>query len=243
MAWHGSRSHKYYLKCKADPDCWKRLQERKAAWQRGSGRKKRQAPRVSAAEVAQHLSIDNDGVIRWRHDIPMNGIKAGDEWGSVHDSAASRPTWSPQWRRVGVLNGKSYMGHNVAWALYYGEWPPKGWFVDHIDNNALNNRKINLRLATKSQNAQNAKRPKLNKSGTKGIYWCTHTKGWYGAITVDRRKYRKYFGRRRYGSLENAKQAATEWVCAMRHELHGDYGNHGEQSVILDREVGTWLAS
>jgi len=55
--------------------------------------------------------------------------------------------------------------------------------IDHQDNNKLNNNVNNLRFATKSENAQNAKISKTNTSGIKGV----DKKGnkWRSQITSD----------------------------------------------------------
>lgn len=47
----------------------------------------------------------------------------------------------------------SVMTHRLAWFLYHGEWPDK--LVDHIDQDKLNNRIENLRLADARENALN----------------------------------------------------------------------------------------
>jgi len=70
---------------------------------------------------------------------------------------------------------------------------PKGLLVDHIEGNGLNNRKSNLRLCTRVQNARN-KRPKHNGSSRyKGVYWHISYRKWAANIRCNGKQ--KYLGR------------------------------------------------
>ena len=62
--------------------------------------------------------------------------------------------------------------------------PTKGLFIDHINQNKLDNRRENLRIVTKSQNGFNRGIPSNNKSGIKGVYWDKFTSKWRAEIKV-----------------------------------------------------------
>lgn len=69
---------------------------------------------------------------------------------------------------------------------------PVGILVDHIDQDVRNNRKSNLRLCTKSENARNTKIDSRNKTGFRGVFWESIRKK-YGA-TISCRKKMFYLG-------------------------------------------------
>lgn len=60
---------------------------------------------------------------------------------------------------------------------------PDGMVVDHKDRNGLNNRKTNLRICTRSQNACN-RRKNIKTSTTKylGIYYNSKIRKWCAAV-------------------------------------------------------------
>ena len=60
-----------------------------------------------------------------------------------------------------------------------------GYQIDHRDINGLNNRKGNLRVATKSQNRANIGLPVNSTSGHKGVTWDAATQKWRARIGVD----------------------------------------------------------
>jgi HNH endonuclease/AP2 domain len=90
-----------------------------------------------------------------------------------------RPCWISRYvgKPVGTISGHGYWtinidkqlhrSHRLAWLYMYGKWP--NGHLDHKDNNRLNNRIDNLRLASDSQNRANAKTRSDSKSGIKGV--------------------------------------------------------------------------
>lgn len=113
------------------------------------------------------------------------------------------------------VKGKRRLTHRVIFLMHKGFLPK---YIDHIDNDKLNNKIENLRSATFSQNQCNKPRSKNNTSGEKGVNWHKTDKVWSARISIKGR--RIYLGG--YKEFKDAKAA----VVAKRKELHGDFANN-----------------
>lgn len=93
------------------------------------------------------------------------------------------------WRAI----GKGYLGtsygldtyyaHRLVWQYHHGVVPKA---LDHIDGDPKNNRIENLRECTPGQNQHNSRRKSNNRSGYKGVAFCTgYVKPWRARIVVD----------------------------------------------------------
>lgn len=115
------------------------------------------------------------GILRNRINRSSNS-RAGDVLGTVVKTGKSK-------RLLVGVDGDRYYIHQVAWTMMTGEWPSIG--LDHRDENGLNNKFSNLRLATKFQNACNTSRRKDNTSGCKGVSWDDRRSNWRAYIGVN----------------------------------------------------------
>jgi hypothetical protein len=91
---------------------------------------------------------------------------------------------------------------------------PAGMDVDHINGDALDNRRCNLRVATRSQNLQNRPKQKNNSSGYKGVSKY-RTGRWMASIRVN--------GTCKYLGYHSTPEAAHAAYCAAAKELHGEF--------------------
>ncbi len=92
---------------------------------------------------------------------------------------------------------------------------PKGMDVDHINGNALDNRRSNLRVCTHAQNRANSKRSENNTSGYKGVSWDKKSSIWYTSA-----KYKgKTINLGRFVNIIDAAKAYDEAVI----KWHGEY--------------------
>jgi len=81
----------------------------------------------------------------------------------------------------------------------------KGWIVDHIDHNPLNNRRSNLRIVTQSENLQNISRSHIDsRTGIRGVSWSKATQKWEVQMQVNKVRYRLGF----YDDIRIAEQVA-----------------------------------
>lgn len=92
--------------------------------------------------------------------------------------------------------------------------------VDHINMDKLDNRKENLRVCTKAENARNSSKSKNNTSGYKGVYLNKRTNSWMAAIIVNRKQLH-------LGYFKNKLDAALAYnEAALIH--HGEYARLNE---------------
>ena len=80
-----------------------------------------------------------------------------------------------------VVSGDGVYMHR----LIMGE--PNGFDVDHIggEQTRCDNRKLNLRIATRTQNKQNVSLRSDNKSGVTGVWFNDEKQVWYASIIVN----------------------------------------------------------
>ena len=93
---------------------------------------------------------------------------------------------------------------------------PKGMYVDHINGNGLDNRRANIRIATKQQNCWNRKKRRGNCSSRfKGVSLNKKTGKWTASIFCD--------GQSFYIGLFSDEEAAARAYDAKARELYGEY--------------------
>lgn len=116
---------------------------------------------------------------------------------------------------VGGVDAGGLLAHRVAWAIYHGEWPSNQ--IDHINGVTIDNRIVNLRVVTTTENARNAHMKSNNTSGITGVVWDKTKRKWKAQIMVNGR----CVNLGRFNTLEEAaaarKEAATKYGFTERH--------------------------
>lgn len=96
---------------------------------------------------------------------------------------------------------------------------PNGMDVDHINGDALDNRKENLRICTRSENCRNKKVRSDSKSGYKGVN--PNPNGRYQAYIGDPTRKSQHIHLGYHATKEEAARAYDKKAI----ELHGEFAN------------------
>ena len=157
---------------------------------------------IDVKNISEYLNYDPEaGVFTWK--VKTKTSNKGDIAGNAN------------WRGyVSIwINGTQYYAHRLAWALQNGAWPIND--IDHINENKSDNRILNLRIASRSENMFNRGRNKNNTSGVKGVSFCKATNKWRAQITVDRKGVN-------IGRFDTQEEAANAYISKAR-EVRGEF--------------------
>lgn len=81
---------------------------------------------------------------------------------------------------------------------------PEGMDTDHINGNGLDNRRSNLRTASRAENMWNRRPNKGGSSPFKGVYWHAQHRKWVASIQVNKK-------RKHIGLFTTQEEAATAY--------------------------------
>jgi len=121
------------------------------------------------------------------------------------------------------INSKEYLAHRLAFLYMTGAWPKDE--IDHINHVRDDNRFVNLRSATRQENAKNLKMSLANTSGVTGVNWHKATKKWKASIWKNGKT--KHLGG--FSSIEAATQARK--MAEIEENYHP---NHGRQLALIN---------
>lgn len=110
------------------------------------------------------MTLTAEGVREILDYDPANGVF---RWISGRLSGSLAGTDQNQGYRHIAIAGRKHLAHRLAWLYIYDEWPAGN--LDHINGIRNDNRISNLRIASPSQNAANAKSkaPRSRASGAR----------------------------------------------------------------------------
>jgi len=153
-------------------------------------------------DLLNELFEYRDGVLYWAVD-KGNQIKAGAPAG-----------WNDVVYKRVEINRRAYLVHRIIYMMHHGYMPQ---FVDHVNGNPQDNRIVNLRAASRSDNNRNSA-PKRCASGVKGVSFDNKRGKWKAQLC--------YEGKQNYLGLYETLEEAAQVVQAAREKYHGEFARH-----------------
>jgi HNH endonuclease/AP2 domain len=158
---------------------------------------------ITQAELKEVLEYNPDtGVFTWKKTVNSRAVAGSVAGGKNTEGYINLK-----------INRKNYQAHRLAYLYMTGNFPEN--FIDHINHTKDDNRWVNLRDATNSQNQANAKKPITNKSGYKGARWHKTNKRWCAEIRYMKKKMHLGY----YTTPEEASEAYKKKAI----EIHGEF--------------------
>jgi len=134
-------------------------------------------------------------------------------WNTIHPGKPAGTIKADGYVRLRIQR-EHYTAHRLAWLLEYGEPVPSE--IDHINGGPGDNRLLNLRAARREGNTANARKPRNNTSGVKGVKL---QEGRYIARIIHQGRY-IHIGC--FNTLEEAAAARR----GLAEQLHGEFVRH-----------------
>lgn len=161
---------------------------------------------LTQARLKKLLSYDPSTGVFVRLTSPSNSVKKGDLAGhlNVHGYYTI------------MIDRVAYLSHRLAFLYMTGSLPPV--HCDHINHIRDDNRWVNLRLATPTQNAMNQSLSCANTSGYTGVSWNKAREKWEVSIQAHKKRYR-------LGNFSDLSDAVA--VRKKAEKIHGFHKNHG----------------
>lgn len=116
----------------------------------------------------------------------------------------------------GYIFGVKFWAHRVCYAIFFGKWPSGQ--IDHINGIKSDNRIINIRDVSCSENLKNKRLQRNNTSGVCGVYFYKPTEKWGASIKLNKRsKHLGYFHK-----IEDA--IAARKAAEVKYGFHENHG-------------------
>jgi hypothetical protein len=159
-----------------------------------------------------------------RRDITPDMIRAEFSYDPETGIVCKKTTGHSGWKRGnGYVQvnafGHVMLAHRVAFVVHHGRWPANG--IDHINGNPSDNRMVNLREATGSENMRNQRVRSDSKTGVPGVCWLRKKNRYAAVVWVGRKQIH-------IGYYKTIKEATDARIAA-------ELKYHGEFSARLSR--------